>query len=99
MPSSETPTGLRIAATLLRTSFICLLVLVTMCVSMPQSTSVWTAYDRPLDLVRLMLGVIVSVWLVFQLFHAPDDEHAHRTWIYLGLAAIPVAVICLLATL
>ncbi|HTV34872.1 MAG TPA: hypothetical protein VMF12_00450 [Xanthobacteraceae bacterium] len=99
MRSSETPSGLRIAATLLRTSFIALLVMVTLRVSMPQSTTVWTVFDSPRDLIRLALGVVVSIWLVFQLFRAPDDAHAHRTWIYLGLAAIPVALICLLATL
>jgi hypothetical protein len=99
MQSSETPSGLRIVATLLRTGFICLLVMVTLRVSMPQSTTIWTVYDSPSDLVRLALGVVVSVWLVFQLFRAPDDAHAHRTWVYLGLAVIPVALVCLLATL
>lgn len=99
MPSSETPSGLRIAATLLRTAFVCLLVMVTLRVSMPQSTSIWAIYDSPRDLVRLALGVVVSIWLAFQLFRTPDDAHAHRTWVYLGLAVIPVALICLLATL
>jgi hypothetical protein len=97
--SSETPSGMRIAATLLRTVFICLLVMVTLRVSMPQSTTVWTVFDSLPDLMRLALGVIVSIWLATQLFWAPkDDDHAHRTWVYLGLALIPVAVVCLLAT-
>jgi hypothetical protein len=99
MQSSETPSGLRIAATLLRTAFICLLVMVTLRVSMPQSSTIWTIYDAPRDLMRLALGVIVSIWLVFQLFYAPHDAHAHRTWVYLGLAVIPVVVVFLLATL
>jgi hypothetical protein len=99
MQSSETPSGLRIAATLLRTAFICLLVMVTLRVSMPQSSTIWTVYDEPRDLVRLGLGVVVSAYLVFQLFHAPVDDHAHRTWVYLGLAVIPVVVVCLLAAL
>jgi hypothetical protein len=99
MRSSETPSGLRIAAILLRAGFICLLVMVTLRVSVPQSTTIWTVYDSPRDLIRFALGVVVSIWLVFQLFHVPDDAHAHKTWVYLGLAVIPVALVCLLATL
>lgn len=99
MQSSKMPSGLRIAATLLRTGFICLLVMVTLRVSMPQSTTIWTVYDSPRDLIRLALGVVVSIWLVFQFFRVPNDAHAHKTWIYLGLALIPVALVCLLATL
>jgi hypothetical protein len=98
MPVGETASGLRIAATLLRTIFICLLIAVTLRVSMPQNETVWTAYDTPADLVRLLLGIVASVWLIFQLFRGPRDVHAYRTWVYLGLAAIPVLLICLLAT-
>jgi hypothetical protein len=97
--SSQTPSGLRITGTLLRTVFICVLVLVTLRVSTPQSTTVWTVYDSPGDSLRLLLGVGVSIWLLAQLFRVPHDEDAHRTWVYLGLAAIPVALVCLLATL
>lgn len=97
MSASKPPSGLRIAATLLRTAFVCLLIVVTLRVSMPQNETIWTAYDTPRDLIRLLLGVVVSIWLVFQLFYAPDDAHAHRTWIYLGLTVIPVVLICLLA--
>lgn len=98
MPTRETAGGLRIAASLLRTAFICLLIVVVLRVSMPQSETIWTAYDTTGDLIRLILGVVVSIWLLFQLFHAPDDAHAHRTWVYLGLAVIPVVLVCLLAT-
>ncbi len=97
LPASKIPRGLRIAATLLRTVFICILVAVTLRVAMPQNETVWSAYETPSDFVRLALGVVVSLWLVIQLFRGPDDAEGFRTWLYLGLAAIPIALICLFA--
>jgi hypothetical protein len=95
LPASETRPGLRIAAILLRTVFICLLIAVTLSVSAPQNETVWTVYETPADLVRVLLGIGASVWLVFQLFRAPADESSQRTWIYLGLAAVPCGLLLL----
>lgn len=81
----------------MRAALIFVLVAVTLRVSLPQNETIWTAYDTPLDLVRLILGVAVSIWLLVQLFRIPDDAHAHRTWIFLGLVAIPIGLICLYA--
>ena len=97
MPASQSPSALRIAALLLRAAFIFILIGITVGVSLPQNETIWTAYDTPLDLVRLILGAAVSIWLLVQLFRIPDDAHAHRTWIFLGLVAIPIGVICLFA--
>jgi hypothetical protein len=97
LPAAETVSGLRIAATLLRTVFICTLVVVTLRVSMPQSETIWSAYETPGDLIRFVLGVLVSVWLVAELFRGPRDTGGYRTWLYLGFAAIPFALICLFA--
>ena len=94
-PGAKIPPGLRIAAIVLRTIFICALVLITLGVSMPQNETVWTVYDTPLDVVRLLLGLAVCVWLVIQLFKGPSDADGYRTWMYLGLFAVPFALICL----
>ena len=83
----------------LRTVFICALVLITLRVSMPQNETIWTAYDTPLDLVRLVLGFAVCIWLVIQLFKGPKDADGYRTWLYLGLVAVPFALICLIRRL
>jgi len=96
-PDSRIPRRLRIAGLILRTVFIVALVLVTIRVSLPQSETIWTAYDTPADLVRLILGFAVCVWIAIQLFRLPKDAQAYRTWLYLGLAAVPFAVICVLA--
>ena len=39
--------ALRVAATVLRTLFIVLLLVLTLRVSLPQSETIWTAYDAP----------------------------------------------------
>src|SRR5271165_5267062 len=105
MATSETPQAklpivdmsvrLRIAATVLRAIFLFTLIAVTVRVSLPQSETIWSAYETPGDLIRVWLGIGVCVWLVFQLFQGPNDAHGYRTWFYLGLAAVPFALICL----
>jgi len=89
--------ALRVAATVLRTLFIALLLVLTLRVSLPQSETIWTAYDTPADLVRLILGLGVCAWLVYQLFQVPHDAGSSRTWFYLGLVAVPFTLITLFA--
>jgi hypothetical protein len=97
LPASEASSGLRIAATLLRTAFILILMALMVRVSLPQSETIWSAYETPGDLIRVWLGIGVCIWLVSQLFRGPNDAHGYRTWLYLGLAAVPFTLICLLA--
>lgn len=91
-------TRLRIASVVFRAVFIVSLLVVTVRVSLPQNESIWTAYDSPGDLVRLFLGFLVCMWLAIHLLITPKDAGAHRMWIYLGLAAIPFALICIVGT-
>ena len=95
--TSDLSPGLRIASNVLRALFIACLLLITLRVSMPQSETIWRAYDTPGDLIRIALGLAVCVWLVTHLFTAPPDTRRYRTWLYLGLAAVPFALICLIA--
>lgn len=97
LPVATVPIGLRTAAIILRSAFICALMLLTLRVSMPQSETIWQIYDAPADVVRLALGVAVCVWLAIQLFRLPRDAAGYRTWLFLGLLAVPFAVICLIA--
>jgi hypothetical protein len=96
-PVSGASRGLRIAATVLRTIFIATLLALTVRVSMPQSETIWTAYETPADLIRFVLGLALCLWLGSQLLHGPSDAQGYRTWLYLGLAAVPFAIICLVA--
>ena len=89
---------IRMLATVLRIAFIALLLVVTICVSLPQNETIWTAYDTPSDLIRLVLGFGVCAWIAAQLFAAPKDADGHRIWLYLGLVAVPFVLICVVAT-
>ncbi len=98
LPASDASNALRIAAVLLRTIFIVILLVLTLRVSMPQNETIWTAYDTPGDLIRLILGLVVCTWLAIQLFRGgPRDADGYRTWLYLGLVAVPFVLICLFA--
>jgi TRAP-type C4-dicarboxylate transport system permease small subunit len=94
---SDVSDALRLAAIVLRTLFIGLLLVLTLRVSLPQSETIWTAYDTPADLVRLLLGIGVCGWLLYQLFQVPHDAGSSRTWFYLGLVAVPFTLITLFA--
>jgi hypothetical protein len=96
-PASELPAVLHIAGVVLRALFMIALVLITWRVSMPQSETIWTVYETPGDLMRMVLGLAVCVGVMIQLFKAPHDAQRYRTWLYLGLAAVPFAWICLVA--
>jgi hypothetical protein len=86
------------AGTVLRILFVACLLAITVRVAMPQNETIWTAYDTPGDLIRLVLGFAVCAWVAVQLFSVPmpKDADSHRTWVYFGLAAVPFAALCLL---
>ena len=92
-PRSEVPARLRIAAILLYAIFIGILLAVTIRVSSPQSESIWSVYETPGDLIRLALGFGVCLWILFHLFMLPrEDAEGYRTWIYLGVIVVPLAL-------
>ena len=62
-----------------------------------QSETIWTAYDTPADLVRLIWASASALGLVYQLFQVPHDASSSRTWFYLGLVAVPFTLITLFA--
>jgi hypothetical protein len=87
----------RVASIALRAVFMACLLVLTVRVSLPQNETIWTAYDTPGDAVRLALGFAVCIGILIQLFTVPTDAQAYRTWLYLGLAAVPFALICIFA--
>ena len=84
--------SLRIAAIVLRSSFLIALIAVVARVSFPQSESVWTIYDEPRDAVRLILGFVVSVWIVYHLFRLPRGAQGYRVWASLGIVRVPLTL-------
>ncbi len=91
---AEISQGLRIAGATLRTIFILAILVIIVEVSLPQSETIWTAYDTPGDLVRMALGLGVGIWIAVQLFIMPKDAQGYRTWLYLGIVGVPFALIC-----
>jgi hypothetical protein len=76
---------------------VCALLVVTVRVSTPQSETIWTIFDSLGDLIRVILGFVACVWIVAHLFMLPKDAEGYRTWVYLGLALVPLALACAVA--
>jgi hypothetical protein len=94
-PNSNMPSRrVRIAGIILRALFIGILIAVTARVSSPQTETIWSVYETPGDLIRMALGLSVCLWLAIHVFILPKDAEAYRTWLYLGLAVLPLAIIC-----
>jgi putative effector of murein hydrolase len=95
--SPAIPASLRIAAMSLRTAFIVLLGIVTLRVTIPGRETLFSIYVEWGDLVRFGLGLAVCVWLAMQIFKRPKTIKGYWVWLYLGLVAVPFALICLVA--
>jgi hypothetical protein len=83
-----------------RAAFLIILAAMIARISLPQSETIWTAYENPADAVRLALGILVCIWIVLYAFMMPKNPESYRTWttwLYLGLVAIPFALVCLIA--
>jgi TRAP-type C4-dicarboxylate transport system permease small subunit len=96
-PPSQISRFARITAIVLRSLSIVVLLVLTWRVSSPQSETIWTAYETPGDLVRMILGLAVCLWLVVHLFILPRDASGYRTWLYLGFIVVPLGLILTIA--
>ncbi len=80
-----------------RTLFLLVLIVITARVASPQIEHLRSVQETPGDLIRVLLGLGVCAWLVANLFILPKDAGAYRTWMYLGVAVVPLAVLCAFA--
>ena len=102
-PSAEArphdiPEPLRLAAVVVRAVFLCVLVAIIVHVSHPQSETIWTAHETPGDAMRLAVGIATSILIVLHIFIMPKDPESYRAWLYIGLGAMPFALIYLIAS-
>jgi hypothetical protein len=67
---------------------------VTARVASPQIEQIWSLHETPGDLIRVLLGIGVCIWLIVHIFILPKDPAGYRTWLYRGLLIIPLAVLC-----
>jgi hypothetical protein len=88
------PSRLRILGIVFRSIFMVALVAVAARVSTPQHIG-GSWLDIPSgDFIRAIVGFGFCLWVLVHLFILPKDAGGYRTWIYLGLALIPLALIC-----
>jgi hypothetical protein len=90
----ELSTAVWFGGLMVRTLFIAILVLITSRVASPQLEHIWSIYETPSDLVRVILGLGVCVWLVVHIFILPKDRAGYLIWIYLGVLLLPLSALC-----
>ena len=93
-PKPKTPAGVWIGGVAVRTIFLVVLTVLTARVASPQIERLSSLYETPDDLIRVALGFAVCVWFVVNLFILPKDTGAFQTWMYLGLAILPLSLLC-----
>jgi len=64
----------------------------------PQLETVWSVLETPGDAARLLIGVLVCLRLVVNLFTPAQGRDPYRRWFYLGLFVVPLAPIAAIAT-
>jgi hypothetical protein len=94
LSNSKMPIGIRIGGMAVRAIFIIILTVVTARVASPQVENIWSVFETPGDLIRVALGFAACAWFVVHIFVAPKDADAYRTWLYLGLAVLPLSLLC-----
>ncbi|MGD0851118.1 hypothetical protein [Bradyrhizobium sp.] len=77
-----------------RTVFLIVLTVITARVASPQMERISSLYETPGDLIRVLLGFGVCAWFIVNLFILPKDAGAYRTWMYLGVTVLPLALLC-----
>jgi hypothetical protein len=77
-----------------RAIFIIILTVVTARVASPQVENIWSVFETPSDLIRVALGFAACAWFVVHIFILPKDADAYRVWLYLGLAVLPLSLLC-----
>jgi hypothetical protein len=85
---------MRFVGLTLRTLFLLLVVAVTARVAMPQNETLLSAYDTPADLFRVILGAAVCCFVAVQIFRYSRDPADMRKWVPIGLAAVPLTLLC-----
>lgn len=93
-PDAAPSAAVRVAGLVVRTLFIVTLIAITARVASPEIEHIWSVYETPGDLVRVLLGFIVCAWLAVHVFILPRDAAGYRIWLYLGIVVLPLSVLC-----
>lgn len=93
-PEAAPSAAVRFAGLTVRTLFIAILIVITARVASPQIEHLRSLYETPGDLIRVILGFAVCVWLAVHLFILPKDPAGYRTWLHLGVIILPLSILC-----
>ena len=85
---------MRILGLILRTLFLLLVVAITARVASPQSETFRSAWDTPADLFRIVLGAAACLFIIVQIFRYSRDPVDMRSWVVIGGAGVPLALLC-----
>ena len=88
------PSHVWVGGVVVRTIFLIVLIALTARVASPQVERLSTIYETPGDLIRVLMGVAVCAWFIVNVFKLPKDGGAYRTWMYMGIALLPLAALC-----
>jgi hypothetical protein len=86
--------AIRMAGLAVRTLFMLVLVVITARVASPQLERLSSVYETPGDLIRVLMGLGICSWLIVNLFRLPKDLRAYRTWVLIGIALLPLLLLC-----
>ncbi|HZR73632.1 hypothetical protein [Bradyrhizobium sp.] len=92
--TTKPPSHVWVGGVVVRTIFLLVLIVLTARVASPQMERLSTIYETPGDLIRVLMGVAVCAWFIVNVFKLPKDGGAYRTWMYMGLALLPLAALC-----
>jgi hypothetical protein len=93
-PESRPSRAVWFGGVAVRTLFLLVLTLITARVASPQMEHLTSIYETPGDLIRVLMGVGICSWFLVNLFILPKDPGAYRTWMYIGVAILPLSVLC-----
>lgn len=91
---SKLPSYVWAGGVAVRTIFLIVLIVLTARVASPQMERLSSLYETPGDLIRVLMGAGVCALFIVNVFKLPKDGGAYRTWMYMGLALLPLAGLC-----
>jgi hypothetical protein len=91
---SKLPVSIKLGGAAVRAIFLVVLTVLTARVASPQIENFYSLLETPGDLIRVALGFGVCAWFIVNLFIFPKDPDAYRTWLYLGIAILPLSLLC-----
>ena len=93
-PTAKLSSGVKFAGMVIRALFLIVLIAITARAASPQIENIWSIFETPSDLIRVVVGFVACAWFTAHIFIPPRDPGAYQTWLYLGPAILPLSMLC-----